>query len=84
VNPRMDEVGQAVRALFPLLGVRGRSRFGTGWSMVLAPCGGAIAVALDNGREGGCLSFSVTAGADPAQAVARAGDRYAERRRAAA
>lgn len=84
MNPRMDEVGKAVRQVFPLAvhGGPGR-RFPSGWLMVLQRCGGAIAVTLDHEKSGGYITFAVPDDADPAEVVARVAEQYSARRAAA-
>lgn len=75
MNPRLDEIREAVRAIFPLAafgGYAGR-RAKPGWMLMLTPVpGGDVAVTLDNERTGDALTFSVRRGEDPHDAVARA------------
>jgi hypothetical protein len=76
MNPRLDEVREAVREIFPLANWGGRVRRGRnqniGWLLVLTPVpGGDVAVVLDNEKTGDALTFSVGVNEDPCEVVAR-------------
>lgn len=77
MNPRMDEVSKAVRAVFPL--VDGKKRYRSGWMLTLVTAvAGSIAVALDNPAYGH-LTFVVKDTDDPTAKVESAAGRFAKR-----